>query len=115
MGNPDAPLTNFNGPTTFADRDDGQLNQFYGILQRTQADLSKNCGWYVGGDIDFMWGSDYFFTTAAGLDGRSQRKFAAVEYGSDSAVRFCDAADVCGNRLRRLANQVGSLLHDYWI
>jgi len=71
MGNSESPATHFNGPVTFADQDEGQLNQFYGILQRTQADLSKNCGWFVGGDIDFMWGSDYFFTTAAGLDGRS--------------------------------------------
>jgi hypothetical protein len=72
MGNSDSPATHFNGPVTFADRDDGQLNQFYGVLQRTPSDMSKNCGWFIGGDIDFMWGSDYFFTTAAGLDGRSQ-------------------------------------------
>ena len=69
MGNDDNPSSHFNGPMTFPDRDDGQFNQFYGILQRTQADLSKNCGWWFGGDVDFMWGSDYFFTTAAGLDG----------------------------------------------
>ena len=54
---------------TFADRDDGQLNQFWCALERTNADLSKNCGWFLGGRVDFMWGSDYFFTTAAGLDG----------------------------------------------
>jgi hypothetical protein len=72
MGNSESPASRFNGPTTFPDQDSGQLNQFYGVLQRTQADLSKNCGWWVGGDIDFLWGSDYFFTTAAGLDGRSQ-------------------------------------------
>jgi hypothetical protein len=72
MGNTENPASRFNGPVTFDDRDDGELNQFYGVLQRTKADLSKNCGWFVGGDIDFMWGSDYFFTTAAGLDGRSQ-------------------------------------------
>ncbi|HEY2827805.1 MAG TPA: porin [Pirellulales bacterium] len=71
MGNAASPSTHFNGPVTFPDDDRGQLNQFYGVLQRT-TDLSKNCGWFIGGDIDFMWGSDYFFTTAAGLDGRSQ-------------------------------------------
>jgi hypothetical protein len=69
MGNTFSPTNHFNGPVTFTDRDDGQLNQFYGVLQRTPADMSKNCGLFVGGDIDFMWGSDYFFTTAAGLDG----------------------------------------------
>jgi len=71
MGNSLAPATHFNGPVTFPDVDNGQLNQFYGILQRTPADMSKNCGWFLGGDVDFMWGSDYFFTTAAGLDGTS--------------------------------------------
>ncbi len=72
MGNTESPVSHFNGPVTFDDQDQGNLNQFYGVLQRTQADLSKNCGWFVGYDVDFMWGSDYFFTTAAGLDGRSQ-------------------------------------------
>ena len=70
MGNNLAPATHFNGPVTFADQDQGQLNQAYAILQRT-TDLSKNCGLFIGGDVDFMWGSDYFFTTAAGLDGSS--------------------------------------------
>jgi len=44
------------------------LNQFYGVLERT-TDISKNCGWFLGGRVDYMWGSDFFFTTAAGLDG----------------------------------------------
>jgi hypothetical protein len=69
MGNSDSPRDHFNGPVTFADRDDGQLNQSWFALERTNADLSKNCGWWLGGRVDFMWGSDYFFTTAAGLDG----------------------------------------------
>jgi len=69
MGNSDSPPSNFNGPVTFADRDDGQLNQAWVVLERTKADLSKNCGWFLGGRVDFMWGSDFFFTTSAGLDG----------------------------------------------
>jgi Putative beta-barrel porin-2, OmpL-like. bbp2 len=68
MGNADGPSTHFNGPVTFPDSDRGQLNQFYGVLQRT-TDLSKNCGLFVGYDVDFFYGSDFFFTTAAGLDG----------------------------------------------
>jgi hypothetical protein len=69
MGNSFDPTNHFNGPVTYTDRDDGQLNQFYGVLQRTPADINKNCGWFIGGDIDFYFGSDFFFTTAAGLDG----------------------------------------------
>src|SRR5262249_16418786 len=63
------PATHFNGPVAYTDMDNGQVNQVYGILQRTPADLSKNRGWYVGGDVDFFWGRDSFFTGAAGLDG----------------------------------------------
>lgn len=69
MANADSPSTHFNGPTTFPDDDRGQLNQFYGVLKSTPADMSKNCGWFLGYDVDFFYGSDYFFTTAAGLDG----------------------------------------------
>ncbi len=69
MGNNHAPATHFNGPVTFPDLDNGQLNQFYGVLRRAPDDLSRNCGWFVGGQVDFFWGSDSFFTTAAGLDG----------------------------------------------
>ncbi len=68
MGNGLAPTSHFNGPVTFPDRDDGQLNQFYGVLERT-ADCN-NCGWYVGGRVDMYWGSDFIYTTAAGLDGQ---------------------------------------------
>jgi hypothetical protein len=69
MGNADSPSNHFNGPVTFPDRDNGQLNQVYGVLQRAPTDLDTNFGWYLGGDIDFYYGSDFFFTTAAGLDG----------------------------------------------
>jgi hypothetical protein len=70
MGNSAGPGTHFNGPVTFPDRDNGQLNQFYGVLRRT-TDLSQNCGWFLGGEVDLYFGSDSFFTTAAGLDGTS--------------------------------------------
>ena len=69
MANSFNPATRFNGPVTFTDMDNGQVNQIYGVLQRTPADINKNCGWFIGGDIDFYFGSDSFFTTAAGLDG----------------------------------------------
>jgi hypothetical protein len=68
MGNNLNPVTHFNGPVTFADRDNGQLNQFYGVLRRT-TDLSQNSGLFVGGQVDFFFGSDSFFTRAAGLEG----------------------------------------------
>ena len=74
LGNNLAPASHFNGPVTLPDRDDGQLNQFYGILQRTAP--ANNCGWFLGGDVDFMWGSDFYFLTAAGLDGSTRGNIA---------------------------------------
>ncbi len=55
---------------TFPDRDDAQLNQFYGVLERTAG--CNNCGWFLGGRADLYWGSDFIYTTAAGLDGSSR-------------------------------------------
>jgi len=74
MANSFNPATHFNGPVTFADRDNGQLNQVYGVLRRT-TDLSQNCGLFIGGQVDFFFGSDFFFTTAAGLDGTTFGNF----------------------------------------
>ena len=69
MGNADSPSTGFNGPVTFTDVDKGQFNQGYISLARTAP--KNNRGWFVGGRIDALYGSDFFFTTAAGLDGTS--------------------------------------------
>jgi hypothetical protein len=69
-GNVNDPVHHYNGITTFPDRDDGQFNQLYVAMERTAPD--KNCGWFVGGRVDLLYGSDYFFTTAAGLDGTPQ-------------------------------------------
>src|SRR5204862_2642120 len=70
MANGRDPNDHFNGPVTFADRDEGSLNQLYFVLEKTAA--ADNCGWFLGGRVDAFWGSDYFFTTAAGLDGSSR-------------------------------------------
>ncbi len=66
-GNTDNPSDHYNGPVTFPDRDEGQFNQAYVALERTAP--ANNCGWFLGGRVDLLYGSDYFFTTAAGLDG----------------------------------------------
>jgi hypothetical protein len=66
-GNFQAPQHHYNGIDTFPDRDDGQFNQLYVAMERTAP--AKNCGTFIGGRVDLLYGSDYFFTTAAGLDG----------------------------------------------
>ncbi len=68
MGNGRDTADKFNGPLTFPDRNgEGQLNQSWLAIDRTAP--ADNCGLFIGGHVDYMFGSDYFFTTAAGLDG----------------------------------------------
>lgn len=66
-GNTQNPASHYNGPVTFPDRDDGQFNQLYGVIERTAP--CDHCGCFLGGRIDMLYGSDYIYTTAAGLDG----------------------------------------------
>jgi hypothetical protein len=66
MANTDSPADNYNGPVTFADRDWGQLNQLYGIVEKKANNCG--CGWGFGGRVDVLWGSDYVFTQATGLE-----------------------------------------------
>ncbi|MEX2175987.1 MAG: porin [Pirellulaceae bacterium] len=58
----------FNGPVTFADRSDAMLNQLYATVENTID--TGGCGWDVGGRVDLLYGSDYIFTQATGLETR---------------------------------------------
>jgi hypothetical protein len=58
----------FNGPTTFPDYSDGYLNQLYAITERTVD--TGGCGWDWGGRLDLLYGTDYIFTQATGLETR---------------------------------------------
>ena len=65
-GNASNPANGFNGPVSFLDKEDVRLNQGYLILERV-ADTG-GCGWDWGGRFDTMYGTDYVFTQAAGLE-----------------------------------------------
>ncbi len=66
-GNPDNPTDGFNGPVTFNDRsNEYQMNQLYLSLGR--AVDTKGYSWDLGGQVDLLYGTDYFFTTAIGLE-----------------------------------------------
>ena len=56
----------FNGPLTFADRDEVQLNQLWTYMEK--AIETGNYCWDVGGRVDFLFGTDTRFTQAAGLE-----------------------------------------------
>jgi len=54
----------WNGPVTFNDRAwQGMMNQLYLVNEKT---LGEDLGW--GGRIDLLYGTDYVYTTAQGLD-----------------------------------------------
>lgn len=65
--NPDSPGDRFNGPVGFNDRsNEYQLNQLYLTLGRQVN--TETCNWDIGGRVDLLYGTDYFYTTALGLE-----------------------------------------------
>ncbi len=67
--NTDDPDNNSNVPLTFNDRsNEYQMNQLYLALGR---EVSTSGGWDIGGRVDLLYGTDYFFTQSAGLETRT--------------------------------------------
>ena len=65
--NPDRPDNNVNGPVGFLDRaNEYQMNQFYLVLER--AVDTSSCEWQWGGRMDVLYGTDYYYTMARGLE-----------------------------------------------
>ena len=61
------PDNNVNGPVTFNDRaNEYQMNQLYLIMGKT-IDTSAET-WDLGGQVDLLYGTDYYFTTSRGLE-----------------------------------------------
>jgi hypothetical protein len=66
-GNSRKPENRFNLPVTFNDRaNEYQMNQLYVALGK-ELDVC-NRDWDIGGRVDLMYGTDYFFTQALGLE-----------------------------------------------
>jgi Putative beta-barrel porin-2, OmpL-like. bbp2 len=86
--NPDRPSDNFNGPVTWSDRaNEYQLNQQWLYMQR--ATNTDGSGWDLGGRVDMLYGTDFRFTTAAGLeDNWNNRAF----YGLAMPQLFAEVA-----------------------
>lgn len=87
-GNADDPINKFNLPVTFNDRaGEYQMNQLY--LSFGRAVRRRPSAWDVGGRIDLLYGTDYFFTTAIGLETRSD---GSPKWNSSDGPRGAGAA-----------------------
>lgn len=63
--NANQPADRFNGPVSFSDRaGELQLNQWYQFLERSVSTDADQWRW--GGRLDFMFGSDAFYTRSMG-------------------------------------------------
>ncbi|REK05473.1 MAG: porin [Planctomycetota bacterium] len=61
------PQNRLNGPVTFTDRaNEVMFNQLY--LYGEKAVDTEAGGWDIGGRFDLLYGQDFFFTTATGLE-----------------------------------------------
>lgn len=81
--NGDSPANRFNAPVTFNDRsNEYQLNQIYLSVSK-RAD-GRRGGIGFGGQVDLLYGSDYFFTTAAGLETNTD---GTQKWNSDNGPR----------------------------
>jgi hypothetical protein len=64
--NPDYPTSGSNLPVTFNDRANRyQMNQLYLVLEK---EMERGCCWEIGGRVDLVYGTDYYFTTTRGLE-----------------------------------------------
>ncbi len=89
--------SNYNGPITFNDRDDGQFNQLYVSMERA---IDTSCGWDIGGRVDALYGTDHIFTMARGLELQadlSNRWNRSAFYGVSMPQAYVEAGY---NRLR---------------
>ena len=67
FGNADSPGNRFNGPLTFADRaNEFNMSQLYLAIGR-DAKIDP-CSWNLGGRVDLLYGTDYLWVSANGLE-----------------------------------------------
>jgi len=93
----------FNGPITFNDRNwQGQLNQLYLVNEKVLD--TENGGWDWGGRVDLLYGTDYIFTTARGLDANLFNQ--PNQYGVTGAPSWASSKDY-GLAMPQIYGEVG--------
>ena len=100
--NPDSPANRFNNPVSFNDRsNEYMLNQLYLRLAR-QVDTQSNC-WDIGGQVDLLYGTDYFFTTATGLETKLD---GTQRWNDDDGPRNGGTASIYGLAMPQLYAEI---------
>ena len=93
----------FNGPITFNDRNwQGQLNQLYLVNEKVLDTENGGLDW--GGRVDLLYGTDYIFTTARGLDGNLFNQ--PNQYGVVGAPSWASSKDY-GLAMPQIYGEVG--------
>jgi hypothetical protein len=76
--------TKQNAPMKFNDRfNEYQLNQMYLTMGRSVA--NSGCRWDLGGRVDLLYGADYLWTSAIGLETHTQSVLGLGHYTNDPA------------------------------
>ncbi len=101
-GNYDFPDNNFNLPVTFNDRaNEYMMNQLYLSMGRKVLDCGDQ--WGLGGRVDLLYGTDYFFTTALGLETRAD---GSQRWNSGEGPRNGGTAALYGLAMPQLYGEV---------
>ena len=90
--NADSPDNRSNYPVGFNDgSNEYQMNQAYLVLQK--ATRRCGCGWDVGGRLDLLYGTDWAFTAARGLEthGDFSPKWNGNQYGLAMPQAYLEA------------------------
>jgi len=86
-----------NGPLKFNDQSDYMLNQLYLSVGRSVK--SSGCHFDLGGRVDFLYGTDYLWTSALGLETRTTREvFGFPYYVNDPTIADAHWNSNAGNR-----------------
>lgn len=93
----------FNGPITFNDRNwQGQMNQLYLVNEKVLNTEDGGLDW--GGRVDLLYGTDYIYTTARGLDGNLFNR--PNQYGVTGAPSWASSKDY-GLAMPQLYGELG--------
>jgi hypothetical protein len=100
----DSPPNRSNVPVTFNDRaNEYQMNQFYAVFGREVC--QNGCDWDLGGRLDLLYGTDYFYTTALGLETYDD---GAQKWNSENGPRAGGTAALYGVAMPQLYAEINA-------